>query len=127
MNMKYKLKFHCKQPWQTRIECSWQIQIPYDTGTVQLVLGHFPFLSLCGNCPCVVEVFSLVWLLWIFSILSVLADLLKSLFQDRSLFSTARWMPSHSNFLDVHVEEPRLLLNSSWSHMMMCLKYLDLF
>ena len=30
MNMKYKIKFHCKQPRQTRIECSRQILIPND-------------------------------------------------------------------------------------------------
>ena len=30
MNTKYKIKFHCKQPWQTRIECSRQILIPHD-------------------------------------------------------------------------------------------------
>ena len=30
VNMKYKLKFHCKKPWQTRIECSWQILVPHD-------------------------------------------------------------------------------------------------
>ena len=28
--MKYKIKFHCKIPWQTRIECSRQILIPHD-------------------------------------------------------------------------------------------------
>ena len=28
--MKYKIRFHCKQPWQTRIECSLQILIPHD-------------------------------------------------------------------------------------------------
>ena len=28
--MKYKIKFHCKQPWQTRIECSRQTLIPQD-------------------------------------------------------------------------------------------------
>ena len=26
----YKTKFHSKQPWQTRIECSRQILIPHD-------------------------------------------------------------------------------------------------
>ena len=30
MNIKYKTKFHCKQPWKTRIECSRQILIPHD-------------------------------------------------------------------------------------------------
>ena len=30
MNMKYKIKFHCKQPLQTRMECSRQILIPHD-------------------------------------------------------------------------------------------------
>ena len=28
--MKYKIRFHCQQPWQTRIECSRQILIPHD-------------------------------------------------------------------------------------------------
>ena len=28
--MKYKIKFHCKQHWQTRVECSQQILIPHD-------------------------------------------------------------------------------------------------
>ena len=27
-------------------------------GTVQLILGHFPFLSLCGNWPCIIDIFS---------------------------------------------------------------------
>ena len=28
--MKYKIKFYCKQPWQTHIECSRQLLIPHD-------------------------------------------------------------------------------------------------
>ena len=27
-------------------------------GTVQLILGHFPFLSLCGKWPCIIDIFS---------------------------------------------------------------------
>ena len=83
MNMKYKLKFHCKRP-----------------GTVQLVLGHCLILPLHVNGPCEVDIFCFVWFLWIFSLPS---DLLKALFQEASLFSTASWMPNHSNFFDVHV------------------------
>ena len=30
MNTKYKIKFHCKQPWQTRIGCSRQMLISHD-------------------------------------------------------------------------------------------------
>ena len=100
MNMKNKLQFHCKRPCQTRIECSRKILIPCDTGTVQLILGHCPILSLHGNCPCEVDIFSFVWFLRIFSLPS---DLLKALFQEASLFSTASWMPSHSNFFDLNV------------------------
>ena len=100
MNMKYKLKFHCKRPCQTHIECSRQILIPCDTGTVQLVLGHCLILPLHVNGPCEVDIFCFVWFLWIFSLPS---DLLKALFQEASLFSTASWMPNHSNFFDVHV------------------------
>ena len=92
-------------------------------GTVRLNLGHCPFPSLCGNWLCVIDIFSFVRFLWIFSLLLVLAHLLKPLFQETSLFSTSRWIPSHSNFFAVHVKEPRLLPNSSWSHTKLCLKY----
>ena len=95
--------------------------------TAQLILRHCSFLSLCGNWPCVIDIFSFVQFLWIFFLLLVLVHLLKALFQETSIFSTARWMPSHSNFFVVHVEEPRLLPNSSWSHMKMCLKYWIIF
>ena len=67
-------------------------------GTVQLILGHCPFLSLCRNWQCVIDIFSFVRFLRIFSLLSVMAHLLKVLFQETSLFSTARWIQSHSNF-----------------------------
>ena len=30
MNIKYKIKFHCNQLWQTGIECSRQILMPHD-------------------------------------------------------------------------------------------------
>ena len=124
--MKYKIKFQCNQPWQTCIECSQQILIPYDY-TLNLILEHCPFLSLCGNWPCVIAIFSFLRFLWIFSLLSVLANLIKALFQETSLFSTARRMPSHSNFFVVHVEELRPLPNPSWCHMKMSLKYLNHF
>ena len=122
--MKYKTKFHCKQPRQTRIECSRQIQY-HMVDTVQLIFENCSILSLCGNWPCLIGIFSFVWFLWIFSLLSVLARLLKALFQETSLFSTACWMPSHSNFFVIHVEEG--FPCSSWSHVIMCLKYLNHF
>ena len=124
--MKYKRKFHCKQPWQTGIECSQQILIPHDWKCSADFLGLL-FLSLWYNWSCVIGIFSFVLFLWIFSLLSVMAHLLKALFQEAFLFSTVHWMPSHSNFVVVHIEEPRFFPNSSWSHMMMSLKYLNHF
>ena len=108
MNIKYKIKFivsnHDKLPLRVPGKYSYHM-----TGTVQLILGHCTFLSLCVNWPCVIDIFSFVRFLWIFSLLSVLAHLLKAMFQETSLFSIARRMPSHSSFFVVHVEEPRLL------------------
>ena len=122
INMKHKIKLHCKQLWQNR-----GIYRCHMIDTVHLILGDCPFLSWCGNWSRVVYIFSFVWFLSIFSLLSILAHWLKVLFEETSLFSTARWMPSHSNYFIVHVEEPRLLPNSTWNHMKMCLKYLNHF
>ena len=105
--MKYKIKFHCKQPWQrqTRIECSPKILIPHDWhcsadfGTLSFSVSVWQ-LAMCNWHLLFVR------FLWIFSLLSVLAHLLKVLFQETSVFSTARWMPCHSNFFVAHVEEP---------------------
>ena len=128
MNMKYKIKFHCKQPWQTRIEWSRQRLIPHDWHcSVDFVALSFSVFVLCGNWPCVIDIFSFARFLWIFSVLSVLAHPLKALFQETSLFSAGRRMPSHSNFFAVHMKEPRFLPNFSWSHMKTCLKYLNHF
>ena len=124
--MKCKLKFHCKQPWQARIECSRQILIANDWHCSVTFWGIVIF-SLCCNWPCVIEIFSFFRFRWIFSLLSILAHLLKVLFQETSLFSTTRWMSSHSSFFVVNVEEPRLLSNSGWSHIKICLKYLNHF
>ena len=105
MNMKHKIKLHCKQTWQTRIECSRQMLVPHDwhcsVDFGALFFSVFVWqLAMCN--------WHLLRFLWIFSLLSVLAHLLKELFQETSLFSTTRWMPSHSNFFVVHVEELRL-------------------
>ena len=87
-------------------------------------LDNHNLLYYC-NWPCLSDIFSFARFLWIFSLLSVQAHLLKALLQETSFFSTAHWMPSHSNFLIVLVEEPRR--RASWSDMKMCLKYLNHF
>ena len=97
--MKYKIKFHWKQPWQTRIECSQQILTPHDWH-YSVDFRAWPFsvfelqLALCNwhifLCPV--------------PVLLVLAHLLKELSQETSLFSSTLWIPSHSNFFIVHVE-----------------------
>ena len=77
--MKYKIKFHCKQPRQSHIEGSPRILIPM-IGTVQLIFGHCPFLSLCDNWPCVTEIFSFVRILWIVFLYVVLAHIPRNIF-----------------------------------------------
>ena len=126
MNLKYKIKFYCKQPWKTRTECSWQIIIPHD-----------------WHCPVNFGALSFsffVWLLamcnWRLLLCPVPVNLL-STFGNGS--STKSVVPRNIfifnctldakpfNFFVVHVEKPRLLSYSSWSHTKMCLKYLNCF
>ena len=67
MNMKYKIKFHCKPPWQTSIECSQHILIPHDWHC-SVDLGAFSFsffvwqLAMCNwhllFCPVPVSLLS---------------------------------------------------------------------
>ena len=87
---------------------SWFFGIAFFVFVVQLVMCNWYLLL----CPVLVN---------------LMAHPLKALFQEKILFSTVHWMPSHSNFVVVHIEEPRFFPNSSWSHMMMCLKYLNHF
>ena len=123
--MKYKIKFHCKQPLQTRIECVWQRLITYDWhfsvdfGALrfsvvvwQLVIGdwHLPL------CPVPVNLLST------FGIVSSTKSAVS-----RKIFIFNCTLGATSFKLVVHVEEPRLLPNSSQSRMKMCLKYLNHF
>ena len=116
MNMEYKI--HCKQPWQICIGCSWQILIPHDWHySVDFgALSFSVFLRQLTMCNWHLLLFRF---LWIISLLTVVAHLLKVLFQETSLFSTKRWMLSHSSIFVVHVEVPRVLK--------MCSKYLNHF
>ena len=71
------------------------------------------------------------WGFWVF----YLADLLSTFGSGsstkstipRNIFIFSCMLDAKPNFFVVHVEEPGLLLNSSWSHMKMCLKYLNHF
>ena len=130
--MKCEIKFHCKQPRQTRIDCSQEIQIPHEWHcSVDFEALSFSFfmwkLAMWHLLLWRSVLYTVTGFLWIFSLLSVLVHLLKALFQETSLVSSVRWMSSHSNFIVVHVEKPRFFSTSTWSHMMMYLKYLNHF
>ena len=67
MNVKYEIKFHRKQPWQTRIECSRIILIPnnrhcwVDFGALSFSVSVWPF-AVCNwhllLCPVPVNLLS---------------------------------------------------------------------
>ena len=118
MNMKYKTKFLVSNHGKLELNIPGKYWY-HIIGTVQLILGHCPFLSLCSNWPCVMNIFSFVrFLYWLIY--------WKSCSKKRLYFQL------HAGcqviyFFAVLVEEPRLLPNSSWSYMKMCLKYLNHF
>ena len=124
--MKHKIKFHCKQPWQTHIECSQQILI-LDDWHSSVNFGALSFsvfvwqLAMCND---------------IFSFCPVPVNVLATFYTGSSnKTAVPRNISIFNCTLDaktlkltrLHVEEPRLLPNTSWSHMKMCLKYLNHF
>ena len=122
--MKHKIKFHCKQPWQTHIACSQQILILHDWHSSV----NFGALSFS------VFVWQLAMCNWHLLFLSSSCESSRYF---RSGSSNKSAVPRNISIFNctldaktlklirLHVEEPRLLPNSSWSHMKMCLKYLN--
>ena len=93
--MKCKMKFNCKQPWQTGIECSLQRLIPHDW-YCSIAFGALPFS---------VFVWQLAMCNWHLLLYTVPVNLFSTFEIGSSTKSAACWMPSHSNFFVVHVEE----------------------
>ena len=123
--MKYKIKIHCKQPCETRIECSREIMIPHDwhcsIGFGALSYSVFVWqLTMCNwhllLCPFPLNFFSTF----------APGSFTESAVSRNAFIFNCTLDPKLLKFV-LHVEEPRLLPNSSWSQMKMFLKYLNHF
>ena len=124
MYMKYKIRSHCKQPWWTRIECSWSILMPHDWHW-SVVFGALSFsvfvwqLAMCNCHPLLCPV--PVNLLPTFGTGSSTKSTVP-----RNIFIFNCMLDAKPlNLFFVHVQEPRSLPNSSWSHMKTYWKYLN--
>ena len=105
--MKYKVKFRCEQLWQTCNECSRQILITNKWHCL-VDFGAFPFSAFLWH---------LAMCNWHLHFCPVPVNLL-------STFSTG----SSRNIVIFNCKlDSRWMPNSSWSHIKMCLKYLNHF